>query len=147
MKKTLFILLLLAGCLILAACGTDETESDDAGSGGDGEMNATVEQIEGSLYRYTVENSTAETVTFQFTSGQLYDYSLTNDAGEEVYLFSSTAMFTQALSEQTVGAGEVLTYDFEVPPLELATGPYTLTAWLTPEEGPSFEAETTHEID
>ncbi|MTD31287.1 BsuPI-related putative proteinase inhibitor [Planomicrobium sp. YIM 101495] len=147
MKKILFILLIVAGCLVLAACGTDNTETDDAVSGGDGEMNATVEQIEGSLYRYTVENGTAETLTFQFTSGQLFDYSLTNEAGEEVYLFSSTAMFTQALSEQTVGAGEVLTYDFEVPPLELEPGTYMLTAWLTPEEGPSFEAETTYEIE
>lgn len=147
MKKMMWLGLLL-GCLLLAACGTEQTGEDKVtGEGGKAEMNSAIEQLEGNLYLYMVTNNTGDSVVFEFTSGQRFDYSLTNEAGEELYLFSSTASFIQAMSEETVEDGESLEYELEVPPLELESGTYTLKAWLTPAQGAVFEAEAEYTVE
>ena len=148
-KLWLGIFSMMAFCLIFAACGTNENGTDnqgDSNSGISGEMESAVKQVEGNIFRYTLDNQTGEEVTFDFTSGQRFDFALSNEAGEEVFLFSSVSMFTQALGEETVEASEKLSYDLEVPELDLEPGTYTLEVWLTPEEGPAFEAETEYEV-
>lgn len=151
LKTGLLFLAFIAFCLILTACGTSDngtgadgnnenTENEEAG-----EMEPAVKEEEG-IFRYTLDNQTGEDVKFDFTSGQRFDFSLSNEAGDQVFLFSSVSMFTQALGEETVAAGDKLSYDLEVPELDLEPGIYTIEAWLTPEEGPAFEAETDYEV-
>lgn len=148
LKTRLLFLTFMAFCLFLTACGTS-----DKGTGAEGnkEMEETGEmepavKEENGVFRYTLANHTSEDVKFDFTSGQRVDFSLSNGAGEQVFLFSSVSMFTQALGEESVAAGDQLSYDLEVPELDLAPGTYTLEAWLTPEEGPVFEAETDYQV-
>lgn len=100
-----------------------------------------LELVENGLYRYTVDNQTDELLTFEFTSGQRYDYTISNDAGEELYRMSSVSMFMQALGEESVQPGDMLEYDFEIPAADLEAGDYELKAWLTPTDGPSHEAK------
>lgn len=150
------ILFLFAG--ILTACGseagnTDEPEDNnieeptggDDVSGGISEdgMAPQIEKLEDDLYRYSVTNENEEAVTFEFTSGQRFDFALFNENGEQEFLMSSVSSFIQALGEETVAPGEELSYEFEIPPLEdLEAGTYTLQAWLTPSDGAAYLAET-----
>lgn len=133
--------------ILLAACGTGETSGNTSGDEAIDEMTAQVEQLENGTYRYIVLNKTESAETFNFTSGQRFDFSLSNEAGEEVFLLSSVSAYIQALGTETVEPGQELSYDFEVPPLELEPGTYTLEAWLTPEEGPAFNANSEYIVE
>ncbi len=44
----------------------------------------------------TIENTTGEELVIRFPSGQQYDLSITNEAGETVYFWSANKLFTQA---------------------------------------------------
>lgn len=145
--KFLAALLLMAFVLILTACGSsDSTESGNANEGsgeaGKDEVTGMLEQVEDNLYLYTVDNGTDETMNFEFTSGQRFDFTLSNDAGDEVYRMSSVSMFMQAIGEETLEPGSQLEYEFEIPAADLEPGNYLLKAWLTPKDGEAYEAET-----
>ncbi|AIY04623.1 hypothetical protein Plano_0658 [Planococcus sp. PAMC 21323] len=139
--------LILFAVLFLAACGTeksDETDNDsekptieETETNGEevAEMKPAIEQINDNTYRYSLVNETGETQTFEFTSSQRFDFSLTNDSGEVVFLFSSVSVFAQALGEETIDSGDKLSYDLEIPPLDLEPATYELAAWLTPRQG------------
>ncbi|MFC3210021.1 BsuPI-related putative proteinase inhibitor [Planomicrobium okeanokoites] len=145
--KVLAAFLLLSLTFFLAACGASGTVEPDMGNGSsDGivedEVTALLEQMDSNLYRYTVNNQTDETMTYEFTSGQRYDYTISNQDGDELYRLSAVSTYMQALGEETIEPGEKLEYEFEVPSNDLEPGTYQLNAWLTPQEGPKFEAET-----
>ncbi|MFD1032334.1 BsuPI-related putative proteinase inhibitor [Metaplanococcus flavidus] len=151
-NKILNTFFVLALAMFLAACGTTDSVNPDMGNGSsDGvvedEVTAVLEQMDDDLYRYTVNNQTEESVTFNFTSGQRFDYTISNADGEEVYRLSSVSSYIQALGEETLEPGDKLEYEFEIPPLDLESGVYTITAWLTPEEGPKYEVEIEHTIE
>lgn len=146
-RKALAIYLLLSLTIFLAACGSSGTVEPDMGNGSsDGivedEVTALLEQMDSNLYRYTVNNQTDETMTYEFTSGQRYDFTISNEDGDELYRLSAVSTYMQALGEETIGPGEKLEYEFEVPSTDLEPGAYQITAWLTPQEGPKYEAET-----
>lgn len=151
-KKTWASWLILALAVwLLAACGTETDDlPEDPDTGGEiieGEITSTLEDAGSGNYRYTVKNDTQEAVTFNFTSGQRYDFTLTDDGGNEVFRMSSISMYTQALGEETIEAGEELPYEFQIPEANLEPGTYTLEAWLTPTEGTSYPAQTEHTIE
>ena len=160
-KKMWFgAMILFIFTLILTACGTEsgnpdepedndteEPADDDGVSGGISEdgMLPQIEQLDDDLYRYSVTNENDEAMTFEFTSGQRFDFALFNDSGEQEFLMSSVSSFIQALGEETVAPGEQLSYEFEIPPLDdLEAGTYTLQAWLTPSDGADYLVETQH---
>ncbi|MGI2329033.1 BsuPI-related putative proteinase inhibitor [Planococcus sp. YIM B11945] len=165
-KQTGFlVLLLMLLALILAACGTKEDNTTggqppdspeeetpgttDESSGGivAGALIPNLEPLDDNTYRYTLTNQTEEIKTFSFTSGQRIDVSLSDESGSQVFLMSSTAMFTQALGEETVKQGEELSYEFDIPELDLAPGTYKVEAWLTPKEGQDFKAESEYTVE
>lgn len=151
-RKVLTAFLLLALSFLLAACGTTGTVETDMGTGSsDGlvkdEVTALLEQMDNNLYRYTVNNQTDETMTYEFTSGQRYDFTISNEDGDEIHRLSSVSTYMQVLGEETLEPGDKLEYELEIPPLELEPGSYKLTAWLTPQEGPKYEAETEFTVE
>ncbi|WP_422122537.1 BsuPI-related putative proteinase inhibitor [Planococcus sp. X10-3] len=148
-NKILTAFILIALATFLAACGTSDSGDDNGASEGvtEEEVTAVLEQMDNNLYRYTVNNQTDEAMTFNFTSGQRFDFTLTNEADEELYRLSSVSSYIQALGEETIEAGEALEYEFEVPSMELESGVYTITAWLTPQEGAQYEAETEYTVE
>ncbi|PSL41490.1 intracellular proteinase inhibitor BsuPI [Planomicrobium soli] len=162
MKKRTWLkaLVILGLILLLTACGTsdedakneppaEEPKTTEGSTGGilAGEVNPTVEQVEGDTYRYTLKNQTEQVKTFQFTSGQRFDFSLTNKNNEQAFLFSSIASFTQSMGEETIKQAEELKYEFDIPEADLEPGTYKLKVWLTPEEGPAFKAEAEHVVE
>ncbi|MDQ0428656.1 hypothetical protein QOZ98_001482 [Planomicrobium stackebrandtii] len=159
-KFWLGIFLIVLASLILAACGTEQEDSaeepaatepgtGDESTGGtmEGEMKPDIEQVNEDTYRYNLTNETGEAMTFDFTSSQRYDFSLANESGEEVFLFSSVSTYMQALGEEAVDQGDKLSYEFEIPALELEPGTYELTAWLTPRQGETYEVTTEHVVE
>ena len=143
--------------LALAACGTgegDASEGDAAKTSGESSeeveaavMEPMLKQLDEDTYRYTLANETEGTVTFEFTSGQRFDFSLSDEDGEQVFLLSSVSAYIQALGEETLAPGEELNYEFDVPELDLEAGTYDLEAWLTPKEGPAYHSETEYVVE
>lgn len=151
-KRLAAFILLLALSTFLAACGTSGSVEPDMGNGSsDGvvedEVTALLEQMDTKLYRYTVNNQTDESMTFNFTSGQRYDFTISNEDGDELYRESSVSSYIQALGEETLEPGDKLEYEFEIPPMEFESGVYTITAWLTPQEGQKYEAEADFTVE
>jgi len=143
MKKLSIIILLLG--ILVSGCGTENKVANDApvsgtGEGGHGivagEVAASLTEQSPLIFQYEVKNQTEQEVTLKFTSSQRYDFSVKTKDGQEVYLFSSTAAFLQALGEETLKQGESLTYAIDLNNLSLKSGDYKLTAWMTPKEGP-----------
>lgn len=166
MKRTYWLgsLLIFVTVLILAACGTGQTDEPDdlpedpaieepaendetTGDSTEGEMKPAIEQVDEDTYRYSLVNATGEPKTFEFTSSQRYDFSLANESGEEVFLFSAVSTYLQVLGEETLDQGDQLSYEFAVPPLDLEPGTYELTAWLTPRQGEAYKATTEHVVE
>ncbi|WP_033540977.1 BsuPI-related putative proteinase inhibitor [Planococcus sp. CAU13] len=144
--KALAWLLLLTVALLLAGCGTSPSAEPDKGSASSGasekgEVSGMLKQVEDNLYLYTVDNQTEDALNFEFTSGQRFDFTLSNESGEELYRMSSVSMFIQALGEETLEPGGKLEYEFEVPAADLGAGDYQLKAWLTPKDGEAYPAE------
>ncbi len=166
-KTAIGWLIMLLAALVLASCGTDDNppetpevpeteetgeieETEENASGGDqieGQITSTLTDKGDGTYRYIVKNDTEEAVTFNFTSGQRYDFSLIDEQGNEAFRMSSVSMYTQALGEETVRQGEELHYDLQVPEANLETGTYTLEVWLTPTELENYVAETEHTVE
>jgi len=150
-KNAIGWLIIFMAAFLLAACGTEsDTMPEDPESGGEiieGEVTSTIEETDNGTYRYTVKNDTQEAVTFNFTSGQRYDFTLTDEQGNEVFRMSSVSMYTQALGEEILRQGEELQYEIQVPEANLEPGTYTLEVWMTPTEGTNYPAEIEHTIE
>ena len=150
-KAAIGWLMVLIAAMLLAACGTEsDNQPEDQESGGEiieGEVTSTIEETDNGTYRYTVKNDTQEAVTFNFTSGQRYDFTLTDEQGNEVFRMSSVSMYTQALGEEILRQGEELQYEIQVPEANLEPGTYTLEVWMTPTEGTNYPAEIEHTIE
>ncbi|MFP3358188.1 BsuPI-related putative proteinase inhibitor [Planococcus sp. SIMBA_143] len=150
-KTAIGWLIVLIAAMLLAACGTESDNlPEDPESGGEiieGEVTSTIEETGNGTYRYTVKNDTQEAVTFNFTSGQRYDFTLTDEQGIEVFRMSSVSMYTQALGEEILRQGEELQYEIQVPEANLEPGTYTLEVWMTPTQGTNYPAEIEHTIE
>lgn len=150
-KTAIGWLIVLIAAMLLAACGTESDNlPEDPESGGEiieGEVTSTIEETDNGTYRYTVKNDTQEAVTFNFTSGQRYDFTLTDEQGIEVFRMSSVSMYTQALGEEILRQGEELQYEIQVPEANLEPGTYTLEVWMTPTQGTNYPAEIEHTIE
>jgi hypothetical protein len=138
MKKLSIIILLLG--VFVSGCGTENRVANDepvSGTGGGGqgivagEMAASMTERSPLIFEYELKNQTEQEVTLKFTSSQRYDFSVKTKEGQEVYLFSSTATFLQALGEVKIKQGETLTYVIDLKDLSLQKGEYTLTVWMT----------------
>ncbi|WP_423408874.1 BsuPI-related putative proteinase inhibitor [Heyndrickxia sp. MSNUG] len=153
--KKLSIIILLLGFLV-SGCGTENKVANDepvngTGGGGHGivagEVAASLTRQSPLVFQYEVKNQTEQEVTLEFTSSQRYDYSVKNKDGEEIFLFSSTAAFLQALGEVKIKQGETLSYVIDLKRLSLEKGDYTLTVWMTPTGGPKYKAEQEFSVE
>ncbi|QDP39930.1 BsuPI-related putative proteinase inhibitor [Radiobacillus deserti] len=165
MKKWLTMLGIL---IILSACGTTNADSDskeqpiqplpagekvngsgDQGSEGivAGEVEATLREVAPLQYVYTLKNQTEKPVKLDFTSSQRYDFSVETKEGKQVYLYSSTASFIQALGEEEIKQAEELSYTLDLNQLGLSSGDYVLTAWMTPKEGKKYKVSTEFTVE
>lgn len=120
----------------------DQENSDEAIDTAAADLVPEIQEDGTLVFQYHVSNPTEEEITLAFSSSQKYDYSVETKAGEEVFLFSSAAMFLQAQEEEVLSQGEELVFDIDLNELHLSDGEYVLKVWLTPAEG-SMLTETT----
>jgi hypothetical protein len=151
LKKLLVIFL---SVMFMSACGAGNSEqtqgqgSDTNGSGiVAGEMVPSLAEKNPLLFEYKVKNQTESDVTLEFTSSQRFDFSVENDKGEEIYLFSSLASFLQAMGEETVKPGEELVYEISLQDIGLEKGEYTLNTWMTPKDGAKYKVKTKFTVE
>ncbi len=140
MKKA-WVLLVLG--LFLVGCGAVSNNMDEPNSDVScivaGEMSAVLTETSPLVFQYEVENQTEKEVALEFSSSQRFDYSVETNTGEQVYLFSSLAMFMAVMGEETMKPGETLSYEMNLHELGLKAGDYLLTAWLTPKDGKAYQ--------
>lgn len=79
---------------------------------------------------FRIANPTGEAVTFDFPTGQRYDFAAYDANGQELWRWSAGKAFTQALGSVTVQPGEALEYLERWEP-DGASGPLVLEARLT----------------
>lgn len=84
--------------------------------------------------RVSVTNTGDKTVALTFLTGQKYDFSVTDSAGTEIWLWSKGRSFTQAVTAIKVKPGENYNYYGRVEAGSLKPGEYTAAAWITAEE-------------
>ena len=83
-----------------------------------------------------VTNATQSPLTLQFTSGQSYDFAV-SDGGTSVWTWSADMMFTQALRSVTLAPGETQSYaETWRPPASLRGRLLSVTARLTSSSHP-----------
>jgi ABC-type molybdate transport system substrate-binding protein len=99
---------------------------------GQGDVMSSLVDIGNGKFRYQITNQTDEDVTFHFTSSQRFDYAVKTEDGEQVFLFSSVALFMAVLGEETLKPEEELNYDIDLAELDLEKGKYILEVWFTP---------------
>lgn len=86
-------------------------------------------------WRFVVRNQSDATVSLTFSSGQDGDVVLVDDAEQVVYRWSEGRMFTQALRERALAAGEELRFALEGT-LDAPPGTYSLRATVSAEPAP-----------
>ena len=130
-KKMISLLLIVSLMVIGLFVYYGNFESDKVARGQEDVMPSLVDKGNGK-FRFQITNPTDKDITFHFTSSQRFDYAVKTEDGEQVFLFSSVALFLAVLGEETLKPGEELHYDIDLAELNLEKGKYILEAWLTP---------------
>ncbi len=83
------------------------------------------------VFTITLKNTGDEDVTLTFSSGQKYEIVVTDASGTEVYRYSIDKMFTMALQDVVLKAGEEITWteiwDYKQTGERVPSGEYTAT--------------------
>ena len=85
---------------------------------------------EGVGFVFHVTNNSSKAIELRFPSGQTHDFVVVDAAGREVWRWSDERMFTQALRNTVLDAGETKSYDgqwFTAAPIR---GTFTAVATL-----------------
>lgn len=121
---------LLAALIVGACAGSGETAEPGGDVSEEHDLAPSMEvKVGPSSVRFVlhVTNSSSAPITLNFSSSKRYDFYVETLQGEEVWRWSDGMAFMQALSEDTLAAGESWTmeavWEPEVPPGEYqATG-------------------------
>lgn len=146
-KVVSWMALSILSLMVLAGCVSGNEPRENEPEKAEEIIKSSITEHENFLFRYNIENRGTENHTYDFTSGQRFDYEIVNAKGEVIHLFSSAAMFMQALGTETIPAGQSLVYDLDLSTLELEAGQYTINAWLTPTSGESNKVTFNFKID
>jgi hypothetical protein len=87
------------------------------------------------LLRFKVGNPTGDPITFDFPSGQRYDFAAYDAAGQGLWRWSASRVFAMSFASLTLQPGEALTYEERWSPGPVS-GPLTLEASLASQNLP-----------
>ncbi|ADH99026.1 BsuPI-related putative proteinase inhibitor [Salisediminibacterium selenitireducens] len=109
------VLSLAGTMLVLVGCGTEQTDEqtgEDHMNGEDVTAEVEANGENGDLHiLITLNNQSSETVDLTFRSGHQFDVRIYDEDDEKLYDFAEGMMFTEALIEEQIGAGDSLTFE------------------------------------
>ena len=86
-----------------------------------------------------VVNTSKKRVEITFPSGQTYDFAVLDSTGRVMWRWGTNRMFTQALRNKLLAAGESLDFEEALKATPLPPGRYTARAMLTSANYPLVE--------
>lgn len=125
--------------LILASCGTDNSDSITGSEPQQQEgksITTELEVKEGGNASFTIKNETAKEMTLTYPSGQEVEYQLLDNEDNIVFTYSADKVFILMLQEKVMQPNEeiVIPLDLKTELAEVPAGSYTLVAWSTAKE-------------
>ncbi|MGQ0640995.1 MAG: BsuPI-related putative proteinase inhibitor [Gemmatimonadaceae bacterium] len=87
-------------------------------------------------FTFRITNNANKKLELVFPSGHTHDVVVVDAAGEEVWRWSTGRMFTQALQNRVLGAGDTLSYEMVWTPTENSGSALTAVATLLSENHP-----------
>lgn len=132
------------GLLVLVACSPQPAADDPAVPGEAGPVSAEpaaalVATLEADQFRdsvsftYRVTNVSEQPVELNFSSGQSFDV-VVESGGTEIWRWSDDRLFTQAIRQVAIAAGETLSFDATWMPASPVSGSVQASAMLTSRE-------------
>jgi hypothetical protein len=123
---------------MLVSCSANQTPNEDAGNAASAASSnvrlASSVQVEVGANDvrlvFHITNTTNQPVRLEFTSGQRYDFAVRSAAGAELWRWSASRSFMQALGSETMPPSGSLTYS-EVWASGPRTGAFVAIAQLT----------------
>lgn len=119
------LLLLTVGCAVPANSGADDEGTPDLLASL--QANTYADSV---VFVLQVTNTTDAPIELEFPSGQSFDF-VVSEGEREIWRWSADQMFTQALREEVLGAGETETYRAAWTPPPSLSGSFTVVGTLT----------------
>ena len=150
MKKVIWSAFSIFIILILASCGTnnsDTTTGNDPEPKEDKSVTTKLEVKEDGNASFTIKNETAEETTLTYPSGQEVEYQLLDEEDNIVFTYSANKVFILMISEKVLQPNEeiVIPLDLQTELAQVPAGSYTLVAWSTAEELSEQKQEVAYE--
>ena len=150
MKKLIWSVFSVFLILVLASCGTnnsDTTTGNEPESSENKSVTTKLDVKEDGNAAFTIKNETAEEATLTYPSGQEVEYQLLDKEKNTVFTYSADKVFVLMISEKVLQPNEeiVIQLDLQTELAEVPAGSYTLIAWSTSEELSDQKQETAYE--
>ena len=150
MKKLIWSVFSIFIILVLASCGTnnsDTTTGNEPESSENKSVTTKLDVKEDGNAAFTIKNETAEETTLTYPSGQEVEYQLLDKEKNTVFTYSADKVFVLMVSEKVLQPNEeiVIQLDLQTELAEVPAGSYTLIAWSTSEELSDQKQETAYE--
>lgn len=100
-------------------------------------------------FTFTVDNQTGTPIPVTYSSGQSFDFELTDSNGQVLKRWSDGRFFTMALVQGTLQGTTTIVQGMALEDRNgqlLPSGDYKVRAWLTTIGGPVFEASTAFRV-
>lgn len=114
------VVLLWMFSLVLVSCGVSgENGNSNGNDQGESEVESLSFEVEHTakddvgVFTMNLSNDSEKPVQLTFSSGQQYEIVVKDSDGDKVYMFSEDRMFTEAIIEEEIAAGDVLSFEQE----------------------------------
>jgi hypothetical protein len=131
MRERLGVLLVMA--VMWSGCGGRQSVDVAAGAGSPEQLGSTLNvRVQGDSVRLTlhITNVTSGPIALEFSSGQRYDFAVSEPGGRSVWRWSADRSFMQMMSADTLRPGESRQYT-ETWHGTQGDAEYVATGWLT----------------
>lgn len=139
LKRIIFGLCTFSLILILASCGTNNTDTNTGNESKPKEDKTITTKLkvkEDGNATFTIKNETNEEATLSYSSGQEVEYQLLDNEKNIVFTYSADKVFVLMMSENVIQPNEevVIQLELKTELVEVPAGSYTLIAWSAAKE-------------
>ncbi|WP_078550048.1 BsuPI-related putative proteinase inhibitor [Litchfieldia alkalitelluris] len=132
--------------LLLTGCGSQNQKVDivdqvDISNGGivAGEVESSIIEKTPHIYEYRLKNQTEQMVEFKFNTSQRFDYTVQTKDAKGIFRLSDSNSYKSEITTETIKQGEELIYEINLTELDLKSGEYLLSVWMTTDVGEEYK--------